>query len=79
MPVSLRIPSEKEQLISKAAKKAGKSKTRFILDAVDEKLQLSQDRERVIRMTAGWLTTEEGSELRKEIEVFEIVSEADWQ
>jgi len=79
MPISLRIPAEKEQLISRAAKKAGKTKTGFILDAVDEKLQLVQDREQLIRRTAGWLSTEEGSVLRKEMEVFEQVNEADWQ
>ena len=79
MPISLRIPPEKEQLISRAAKKAGKSKTGFILEAIDEKLQLVQNRERVIRMTAGWLSAEEGSELRKEVEVFEEVREVDWQ
>lgn len=79
MPISLRIPAEKEQLISRAAKEAGKTKTGFILDAVDEKLQLVQDREQLIRKTAGWLSTEEGSVLRKEMEVFEQVHEADWQ
>jgi uncharacterized protein (DUF1778 family) len=79
MPISLRIPFEKEQLINKAAKKAGKSKTGFILDAVDEKLQLVQNRERVVRTTAGWLSPEEASELRKEMEVFGEVHEADWE
>lgn len=79
MPISLRIPADKEQLIRRAAKEAGKTKTGFILDAVDEKLQLVQDREQLIRKTAGWLSTEEGSVLRKEMEVFEQVNEADWQ
>ena len=79
MPISLRIPPKKEELINRAAKKAGKTKTGFILDAVDEKLQLVQKREQIIRMAAGWLSPEEGSELRKEMEVFEQVHEADWQ
>jgi uncharacterized protein (DUF1778 family) len=79
MPISLRMPPDKEQLIVKAARRAGKSKTGFILDALDEKLQLVQNRERVIRMAAGWLSPEEASELRKEIEVFEELHEGDWQ
>ena len=37
MPISLRIPPEKEELIRRAAQKAGKTKTGFILEAVDEK------------------------------------------
>jgi hypothetical protein len=79
MPISLRISAAKEQLISRAAKMAGKTKTGFILDAVDEKLQLVQNREQLIRRTAGWLSSAEGSALRKEMEVFEQVNEADWQ
>jgi hypothetical protein len=79
MPTSLRIPPKKEELINRAAKKAGKTKTGFILDAVDEKLQLVQNREQVIRMAAGWLSPEEGSKIRKELEVFERIHEADWQ
>ena len=31
MPISLRIPPEKEELIRRAAQKAGKTKTGFIL------------------------------------------------
>ncbi len=41
MPLSLRIPPEKESMIAEAARKAGKTKTAFILEAVDEKLGLS--------------------------------------
>jgi uncharacterized protein (DUF1778 family) len=79
MPISLRIPPDKEKLIVQAALRAGKSKTAFILDAVDEKLQLVQNREQIIRAAAGWLRPEEAIELKKEIEVFEDVNEADWQ
>ena len=43
MPISLRIPPKKEELINRAAQKAGKTKTGFILDAVDE--------------NCGWLRT----------------------
>ena len=38
MPVSLRIPSEKEEMLKKAAAKSKKTKTAYILDAIDEKL-----------------------------------------
>jgi hypothetical protein len=79
MPISLRIPPKKQELITKAAKKAGKTKTGFILDAVDEKLHLSQNREEVIRKTAGWLSPEEASELRADLQVFEEIREGDWQ
>jgi hypothetical protein len=79
MPISLRIPPKKQELIIKAAKKAGKTKTGFILDAVDEKLHLSQNREEVIRKTAGWLSPEEASELRADLQVFEEIREGDWQ
>jgi uncharacterized protein (DUF1778 family) len=40
MPVSLRIPSEKDEILKKAAAKSRKTKTAYILDAVDEKLGL---------------------------------------
>ena len=79
MPISLRIPPKKEALINRAAKKAGKTKTSFILDAVDEKLQLAQNREQIIRKTAGWLSLKEASRLKDDLKVFEIVDEADWQ
>ena len=79
MPISLRIPPKKEEIIRRAAKKAGKTKTGFILEAVDEKLGLTESREQLIRKTAGWLGTEEASELRKHVKVFEDVHEGDWE
>jgi uncharacterized protein (DUF1778 family) len=79
MPISLRIPQDKEVLIQEGAAKAGKTKTAFILDAVDEKLHLAQDREQTIRQCAGWLTTEEATELRKDLDAFDVVDEADWR
>jgi len=47
MPISLRIPAKKEEIIRRAAKKAGKTKTGFILEAVDEKLGLTESREQL--------------------------------
>ena len=79
MPISLRIPPKKEELINRAAKKEGKTKTAFILDAVYEKLRLVENREQTIRRTAGWLSPKEASRLSEDLKVFEKVDEADWQ
>lgn len=79
MPVSLRIPPKKEEMIKRAAKKAGKTKTGFILDAIDEKLGLVGNREELIRNTAGWLTQEEASELRENLKAFEEIHEDEWK
>ncbi len=78
MPVSLRVAREKEELIRKAAAKAGMSKTAFILEAIDEKLGIVKDREQTIREIAGWLSHEEAEELRKATSVFEEIHEGDW-
>jgi hypothetical protein len=78
MPLSLRIPSEKEELIRKAAAKSGKSKTSFIMEAVDEKLGLHKSREQVIRDLAGWMTHDEAEELRQAVKVFDQVNKGDW-
>ena len=79
MPISLRIPPKKEELIRQAAEKAGKTKTSFILDAVDEKLQLVENREQIIRKTAGWLSNKEASQPEDSLKVFERIDEVDWQ
>ncbi len=78
MPISLRIPPEKEKKIQKFAKKAGTTKTAVILNAVDEKLGLTKSREQTIRELAGWLTPEEADELRKSVDVFRRIREGDW-
>ena len=79
MPISLRIPPEKDKLIRKAAKKSGTTKTAIILEAVDEKLGLTKSREQTIRELAGWLTHEEAHELRQSVEVFNQINEGDWE
>jgi len=79
MPISLRIPQEKEKLLKRAASKAGKTKTAFILEAVDEKLGLVKSREQIIREMAGWLSHEEAEELRKSVDLFSHVDEEDWR
>jgi uncharacterized protein (DUF1778 family) len=78
MPLSLRMPSAKEERIRRAAAKSGKSKTAFILEAVDEKLGLQKSREQVIRELSGWLSHEEAEELRKTVEVFNNIRQGDW-
>lgn len=78
MPLSLRIPSAKEEKIRKAAARSGKSKTAYIMEAVDEKLGLQKTREQVIRELAGWLPHEEAEELRKAVGVFNTINQGDW-
>ena len=78
MPVSLRIPLEKEEKIRKAATKSGKTKTAYILQAVDEKLGVQKSREQIIRELAGWMPHEEAEELRKAVEVFNTISQGEW-
>lgn len=78
MPLSLRIPSDKERMIKRAASRAGKTKTAFILEAVDEKLGLTKTREEMIREMSGWLARKEAEQLRKAVGVFGKVDEEDW-
>ena len=78
MPISLRIPSEKNEKIKKAAMKVRKTKTAYILEAVDEKLGLTKTREQMIRELAGWMSHEEAEELRKAVDIFNQVNPGDW-
>jgi len=79
MPISLRIPTEKEGKLRQVATKSGKTKTAFILEAVDEKLGVLKNRERVVRESAGWLSHEEAEELRKAVGVFKKIRRGDWK
>lgn len=78
MPLSLRIPTDKEKLIRKASEKTGKTKSAFIVEAIDEKLGLTKNREQLIRELAGWMTHEEAEELRKATSCFSQINEDDW-
>ncbi len=78
MPLSLRIPLGKDEMIKKAATKSKKTKTAFILEAVDEKMGLVKGREQIVRELSGWLSHEETQELRKAVEIFDKVDEEDW-
>ncbi len=79
MPISLRIPPDKEKIIQRFAKKAGTTKTAIILNAVDEKLGLTKTREQLIRELAGWLSHEEACELRENLVVFDRIHKGDWE
>jgi len=79
MPISLRIPPEKEKVIQRLAKKTGTTKTAVILNAVDEKLGLTKTREQSIRELAGWLSSEEANELRETLAGFDQIYKGDWE
>jgi len=78
MPLSLRIPLEKDEMIKRAAARSKKTKTAYILEAVDEKLGVAKNREQIVRELAGWLTREEANEVREAVEIFDKVNEGDW-
>jgi len=78
MPISLRLPPEKEKIIRQRAARAGQTKTALILEALDEKLGLKKSKAQIIRETAGWLTKAETDELREAVAVFDSIDEGDW-
>ena len=78
MPMSLRIPLEKERKIRKAAAKSGQTKTAYILEAVDEKLGLQKTRGQILRELAGWMPNKEAEEIRKAVKVFNTIHPGDW-
>jgi uncharacterized protein (DUF1778 family) len=79
MPISLRIAKEKEEIIKRRARKEKKTKTAFILEAIDEKLGLTKSRDKIVRETAGWLSEDDAQELRRSLAVFDEVNEEDWR
>ena len=79
MPISLRMPAEKERRIKKVAAKSGKTKTAFILEAVDEKLGLRKSREQLVRELAGWMSPEEAEDLRKSVAISRQIRPGDWE
>ena len=78
MPLSLRIPHQKEILLRNYAKKKGKTKTAVILEAIDEKLGTKKDRSKLIKELSGWMSHDEAEELRSSLQVFEQINEGDW-
>lgn len=79
MPLSLRIPPPKDSLITKAATREKKTKTAFIIEAIDQKLGLIKNREKALRNFAGWLSNKEAEELRQATSVFETSHDRDWK
>jgi len=79
MPMSLRLPTKKVSMIEKAAIKEKKSKTAFVIEAIDEKLGLVKNRESALRDFAGWLSSKEAEELQRATSVFETIQEGDWK
>lgn len=79
MPISLRIPARKEELIKKIAKKTGKTKSAVIMEAVDEKIGTAKDRKTVIRNLAGWMSPEEAEALRQAVGIFDQINTGDWE
>ncbi len=75
MPMSLRIPKQKENMIEKAAIKEKITKTAFVIKAIDQKLGLVKDRETSLRNFAGWLSGKKADELRRATEVFETIQD----
>jgi hypothetical protein len=73
------MPAEKERRIKKVAAKSGKTKTAFILEAVDEKLGLRKNREQLVREVAGWMSPVEAEELRKAIAPSREIHPGDWE
>ncbi len=78
MPLSLRISPDKEKLIERASEKTGKTKSAFIIEAIDEKLGINRNREKLIRELAGWMSHEEAKELREAVDYFNRINEGDW-
>ena len=78
MPLSLRLPPAKEKKVRKEAAKSGKTKTSYVLEAIDEKLGLQKPRAVMIRETAGWMSHEEAEEIRKAISILDTIHEGDW-
>ena len=58
--------------------KTGKTKTAYILEAVDEKLGLIKNREQTIRDLSGWLSHDEAEELRTSLKIFNKINEGEW-
>ena len=79
MPISLRIPPGKEKKIKKVAARSGKTKTAFILEAVDEKFGLRKNRGQWVRELAGWMGHEEAEDLRKAVAPSRQIHPGDWK
>ncbi len=73
MPSGFKISPQKKEMIEMAFKKAGKTKSAFIAETIDEKSGIVKDREQTIRRLAGWLTQEEAQKLRMSVDVLNSI------
>jgi predicted DNA-binding protein len=79
MPMSLRLPPKVISMIEKAAIKDKKTKTAFVIEAINQKLGLIKNRKDQLRDFAGWLSKKEADELRLATAVFEKIQDGDWK
>ncbi len=79
MPPDRKKPIEKDRSIRIAAQKAGKSKSAFVAEAMDDKPSVEKSKERKIRDLADWATSEEIEDLREALEIFDKIDEGDWE
>jgi len=79
MPLSLRIPKDKEKLLREYAERTGKTKSTVIMEAVEEKLGIGENRKTLVRELSGWMPHTEAEELRKTLSYFDEVHEGDWE
>lgn len=78
MQISLRVSPETSARLKALAEKTGKTQTALILEALDEKYKLKQDRTKLIRDLAGWMPKAECDGLRHAVSVFDQVNDKDW-
>lgn len=79
MPVSLRVPPETSAHLKSLAEKTGKTKTALIMEALNEKYPLKENRSQLIRELAGWMLPAECEALREAVADFDTTDEKDWQ
>ncbi len=79
MPLSLRIPHEKEILLRNYARKKAKTKTAVIIEAIDEKIGIKKNRRQLIKDLSGWMNHDETEKLRESLQVFNQINEGDWE
>lgn len=60
-------------MVRKAATKAGKPKTSFIVETVERGIGSPKSREQLVREMAGWMTHQEAEELREAVKVFDRI------
>ncbi len=78
MQFSLRVPPETGARLKLLAQKTGKTQTALILEALNEKYALKQNRSILIRDLSGWMPKSECDALRIAVAGFDKVEDTDW-